>query len=918
MGSYNSLGTKIMSTTHLYLLKIFLASLFIYVGFSDSFAQFIPAKGVPPLENYSPNQYGHHGKIWDIRSARNGIVYMASDNGLLEFDGKTWNRYKDYKGFTRSLLIANDSVIYTGSDMDFGAWKKNKFEEFQYTSLFPFKEDSNAVNEEFWNICQLNNDIVFISFNNIYVYKNKQLIKIGAPSRFSASYFVNNTIFLVDEKLGLFEFNGNSLKKVFDYPDKMPFQISGIYENVKGLYIITKNKGIYLFASGKLSAVETEVSLPLKKYKVFCFTTIGHQYLAFGTILNGLYITDTNGKIIQHINKSKGLPNNTILCMDYAPNGKLWIGMDYGITVLNLMNNITYLYDYKGDFGTAYTAILKDSIFYLGTNQGLYKTKWDNLNSNKDETNFSIINGSEGQVWSLKNIDGTLFCGHDKGLYIVGNNSIKQISSEPGVWAIQPYKKDYLLTGNYNGINVFKRVNNSWEFLKKIDLIRGSVNQIEIENDQFLWANIPNYGLIRFSLNDNFYPGNRLIIDAKSFKGDFPYLYKDKEGIHVITSSNQYLFNQQKEKFYPQNKAIKYQKINDLLSGFYLAIPLNDAYGFYPVYNGFALENFQNLPGDIVLKYPLLLRKTEAFNNKETVVVQQNGEVPYKLNNLKFNYIIPVTKNVTYQYRLEGQSDSWSEWKNENSLELLNLKEGHYKLLLRAKSLNTISDTLEFDFKISSPWYRSWYAYLSYLLLFGFFVYLIRKRQQVKLKRQKWEMLKKEQNSLREQAEKFKQESILKNQEQLENEKKILQMQVRNKTIELAKKAKSDEEKNRLLHILKEKIHEADDNPSIAKVRRLEMRRLLDSYLEIDDKTFEIQMDELHQEFFKSLKEKFPTLSIYDLRLCAYLKTGLSSKEMAELLQVLPSSINVSRSRIRKKLDLSPDEDLYKFLNDFS
>ncbi len=73
-------------------------------------------------------------------------------------------------------------------------------------------------------------------------------------------------------------------------------------------------------------------------------------------------------------------------------------------------------------------------------------------------------------------------------------------------------------------------------------------------------------------------------------------------------------------------------------------------------------------------------------------------------------------------------------------------------------------------------------------------------------------------------------------------------------------------------------------------------------------------MEELQQEFFKSMKAKIPHLSIYDLRLCAYLRIGLTSREMADILQVLPSSINVSRSRLRKKPWLSP-EDLFEFLN---
>lgn len=158
---------------------------------------------------------------------------------------------------------------------------------------------------------------------------------------------------------------------------------------------------------------------------------------------------------------------------------------------------------------------------------------------------------------------------------------------------------------------------------------------------------------------------------------------------------------------------------------------------------------------------------------------------------------------------------------------------------------------------------------------------------------------------------------FLEKQKQLENEKNNLKEEIKNKTIELATKAKEDEDKNRLLSTINEKILEIENNPNISKIRLGEIRRTLKTYLETDDHTFEIQMDELHQEFFKAMRKKFPNLSIYDLRLCAYLKIGLNSKEMADIFQVLPSSINVSRSRLRKKLGLKPEDDLFDFLNNF-
>lgn len=202
-----------------------------------------------------------------------------------------------------------------------------------------------------------------------------------------------------------------------------------------------------------------------------------------------------------------------------------------------------------------------------------------------------------------------------------------------------------------------------------------------------------------------------------------------------------------------------------------------------------------------------------------------------------------------------------------------------------------------------------YFFWITILLIISFFIY---KYLDEKFKKSQSKIV-----NNTEKIENYKQQTLLENQLYLEKEKEQLAHKIKEKTIELAVKAKEDEDKLRLLLMIREKITEAEENPNIYKIRLKEMRRLLDSYIEIDNKTFEIQMDELHQEFFKNLKEKFPNLSIYDLRLSAYLKLGLSSKEMADILHVLPSSINVSRSRLRKKLHLNPEDDLFEFLSKF-
>lgn len=867
---------------------------------------------MPFVQNYLPENYGNHGKIWEMKSVQNGLTYLASENGLLEFDGETWNRFRDYRGFTRSLYLSNDSTIYIGADMDFGVYKKNKFQKFTYTSLYPYKKNSKET-EEFWGTYQVNNKIVFVSHQNIYTYHQDKIKKIASPVRFSDSFFVDGTLFIADEKKGLFTFDGEKLKLVFNYPNEIPFEISGIFKQKNQLKIITKDNGIFQFSEGKLSIFSSEINSQIIENKVFSFSTIENKYWVFGTILNGLYITDLNGKIIQHFNKSKGLPNNTVLSIHYHENGKLWLGLDYGISVINIKDNITYFHDSKNDVGTGFAVALKNNIFYLGTNQGLYNANWNELTNNQTQNIFTLVPTSEGQVWTLQDIDGQLLCGHDKGLFEITGNQFKKIHNEPGVYSILKFR-NHLLTASYNGISVFEKKEGSWQYLKKVNHIVGAVSQIVQENGNTFWANLPNYGILRFQLNENFEPQNRKVFFIENFSGSFPHIFVDKQGIHLVTNSAQYSFQDKNLKFVHEVFAHKSSKIKNIFPGFYRPIKLNEDYGFYPINNGFAVEDFGIRDQHLGFASKLLFRNALAFNNDESISIINGEMFPYRFHNLKFSFMMPNEDGVEYQYFLENFSEKWSDWNEKKTVEFLGLREGNYTLLIKARKNGNLSETVTFNFVIKAPWYRTFWSYLASALLLMAIIYSLRKYQQNKLKKQKLALLKKEQNSLREQAERHREMMILEKQKQLEQEKNALKNEVKNKTIELATKAKEDEDKNRLLHSLKEKIDEAEKNPSVSEKRWKEMRRLLNTYLEIDDKTFEIQMDELHQEFFKVMKKRFPNLSIYDLRLCAYLRIGLTSKEMADILQVLPSSINVSRSRLRKKLNLLHEDDLYDFL----
>jgi len=871
-------------------------------------------KGVPPITNFIPNTYLNKGKIWDIQSSPTGLIYMAADKGLLEFDGKSWRGFQGSAGFTRSVTVVNDSLIYTGSDLDFGVWNRNKYHELQYTSLYPFKKDLNEENEEFWHVHQVNEGVAFVSFQNIYLYKNEQLIKIQAPSRFESSFDLDGTIYLSDGKQSLFKLNGQKLDLVFTLNGTQNFEIVGIANLNKDLLIVTKNDGLFTYKSGQLYPSKSELSKLLKIAKVFSFTTLRGGNLAFGTVLDGLVITDSSEHIIHYINKNKGLLNNTVLSLYQSSTGMLWMGLDYGLSALNLHSDISYFLDYTGGFGTGYAATKMKSNFYLGTNQGLYQCNWEDLNNNNSSFQFKLIPGTEGQVWTLKVQDEKLLIGHDKGLFEFDEKKLKQINSNEGVWEVIPFR-DFLLTGNYNGISIFKKEKNNWVIEKKMELILGSCNQLVAQNDQILWINIPNFGVIRATLDQYLAPSGRLIFEENNFTGSNFQIFKEGDSVQIVTDQMHYLFDEASQKFEAIEKPdwIKTPRV-ELLAHPVMSAPLDSFYEFYPVYNGFAIRNIHFNPNQYATNTSLIFRQFEAFNNNEKKNIPFGAVIPNDLNNIRIEYIVPLSDRVLYQYR-SNLSKEWTELSEDNTLELLNLKPGKYTINVRALIDNNTSSEAVMTFQIKKPWYLSWLAFFIYFILSIFLLLFAYKAHHNKLKHQKLNLLRKERNSLRLQAAKHRQQLAKIEQEKLQKEYESLKEQLKSKTIELANKAKENEDKNRLLLSIKEKLITVQEKPSLAKRIWNEVNSLLDSYLEIEDNTFELQMDELYQDFFKKLKMQFPGLSSYDLRLCAYLKVGLNSREIADILNIQPSSSYISRSRLRKKLNLSPEEDLFDFLN---
>jgi DNA-binding CsgD family transcriptional regulator len=139
----------------------------------------------------------------------------------------------------------------------------------------------------------------------------------------------------------------------------------------------------------------------------------------------------------------------------------------------------------------------------------------------------------------------------------------------------------------------------------------------------------------------------------------------------------------------------------------------------------------------------------------------------------------------------------------------------------------------------------------------------------------------------------------------IENNK--LQDDIQGKNRELAISTMSMIKKNQFLSKIKSDLKLIDSSDKISSVIKTIDRNLNNK----DDwKFFEEAFNNADKDFLKKVKQIHPLLTNNDLRLCAYLRLNLSSKDISPLLNISLSSVEIKRYRLRKKMNLSHNEGL--------
>ncbi|MFO7862802.1 MAG: SpoIIE family protein phosphatase [Salinivirgaceae bacterium] len=534
----------------------------------------------------------------------------------------------------------------------------------------------------------------------------------------------------------------------------------------------------------KFNNVAEETNRRLKDAWIYAGTKVDDNHFAYGTYSNGLYIINKTGEIKVHLNEDNGLQHNLVTNLYFPENesGVLWLTLNNGISSVNINSPIRRFSKESGLEGALNgIAKFKDD-YYFASNFGVYKmvtsknnpVVFEPISGLAGETVYGLLryNAPDGtdhlliasgiDAYVVRNSVADTLGVNTESTYLLPSQIHPErvyVATKQGIKILEYANETFGVTSGYRGLNQF--VTQIVED-EKGDLWSKTLSDIQHISSDGELLQIPD------AIKDR--KGAFLGFNQNVFFADdesvFKYNHKKKDFEHYVPFE---------ELFYSKGKVLhKLFQLNDsmalahymvqdkrgsevikivdgkwsVVSPAWKLLPsmsVNAGYCDYPysflggqdglfVKNTTRKKNFESAYGtyirNITIGTDSVVYEGAPGFLKESLsdsvnVFAGRSYIDYSLNNITFNFAAPFFEresDLRYNSMLEGFDKNWSGWQTEGSRIYTNLKEGVYQF--HVKSINAYGvESIEtvYEFEILPPWYRTWWAYLIYLVV-AFFI----------------------------------------------------------------------------------------------------------------------------------------------------------------------------------------------------
>ncbi len=865
---------------------------------------------LPNLKSYDKNEYQAGRQNWDIDIDEHGVVYFGNTDGLLCNIYGEWV-LKNIKGKSavRSVLADNDT-IWVGGD-EYGFFTKDENHQLNYHFL------GNIDVGQVWNIEKFG-DVVFFQSEHVITRYDKRNDSIK-------SQYFEKGIWGIQElgsQLWMFKRNGDigilegeHFTFVNNEERLNNKEVRRLFQHNDVLYVVMLEGQVYAFDGDQLTLINIQ-HYP-KDESLFSGLPYDEKSFCLGTISSGFLQVDNDGNIINEVNATQGLIDNTVLSMKQDQLGNIWLGLDYGIAKLELQNSINEIFNN----GATYFITDYQDDTYLSTNKGLVYTN--------EKNKFEFVHNTSGQVWRSRVIDNQLYACHNNGLYLIDKGQATHLYNENGVMDIARFADtDYYLFSTYIGVLLMKKEGEVFHFIENLHLWWNPQLVYDAKN-KCIWADANDSFLRQIILDDKNRPVIEDFSDIKAmfttasglyfYNGNFLSQYRNNQFVKtdnpfinaasgpglqdmdVSSDKNTIAFIQNNVVHLnvrlPDGNIYSYDKLlsalgNNLVEG-NAYIDIHKQFVRVATDRGVMVfdtqftSQFKNNSAPVISSLKVLNEDMPPYHMpyNNNCIKLDNGNKDFKLN---FGIAASKFDVVEYRFRLHPYEDEWSDWSVNSSTYYTQIKGRKYQFYLQSRVNGGSAEETVLDIHIKQMWYQTSWIILPLilcvlLLMLGIIVIMNRINKQTLAKQ--------------------------KRRYQEQEASKMLSM----KNEQLLQYTEIISHKNEFLNDVKSGLEKMRNSEAQRWVNRItnEVNNEKKEFL------FHKLFSEIHQDFITRITAKYPELTSNDVRLLSFIRINLENREIANLMNISGKSVETNRYRLRKKLALLHEEDLNQFVRDF-
>ncbi|HNH29525.1 MAG TPA: ATP-binding protein, partial [bacterium] len=701
------------------------------------FAISITAQDIPPrITIYNPP--GAHPQSFELTQDASGIIYAVNYNGIFGFDGVRWKKLAgrletyDWNGITADKKTGR---IYIGGFQYLGyvAMDSGRSRTVVLNSIVPGDTPVDLVR----NIVIRENDVFFIDRSAIFRYRDgiitsqKPKFVFGTGDKFGDRIFIND---FGPTEQRMLELVGDSLV-VLPY-FKNEARIHCLIPAGEGKFIASTGSGIYAWDHGR--------EYPIYQSKdVRRGIRLSDGGFAFRTRSEGVIILDSALRRVEIINEDVGLSANSTRDVMEDRFGNLWVATEDGINKID-RSSLKILQKAQGLKGCAYKIAPMGDLNYIGTLNDLYLIQ----NGKVVPQNIGRINGGVALA------KGYNFASGRGIIHLKKNNNLQLIPNSPDAISIVALDERYLVLGKRLGITFYDVISNRETPTTAASKISG-IGQLWYDRRGSVWAESEYGNTYRIDMKDtslHVYEGDwKMLLCADSlvfmqhkdtiFRYDFirksfipnpSFFPESSNAVKAIADNagdiwfftNTAVWNGHYKETQWHWEKDPYYRIHNHTKQF----PPNEVYRD-------ARGMIWFLTDDGVLRIgPEMVSQRQSFDvvisrfsvsNDSALIINDRRTVPitlpYALNSVRIEYGATSfidENNTIFQTWLEGFESVPSGWTSDPVSVYSNLSEGEYVFHVSAMNAVRHVQTTELRFRVLPPWYRTWWAWLTYLMLF--------------------------------------------------------------------------------------------------------------------------------------------------------------------------------------------------------